>query len=250
MITATHNNGERNITQEIELPIIRNDRDLERLSIVIARDTTNLIEDTTREYYLQNISVAVQDPRGNPVPQQQIQMDVDAVAYMVGEYTYGFPLDPNLYPSVVADWLRDVNQMWHPDTQQPLGPLLTTIRCSVPRNNLDGFINIQNMDSGQIRKVPTNVVDFVGHETQGNVLYTTDERGRVDLQIRYPKRFATWVSVELAASSTNTTQPDVTHYSFTLPISSSDITAKTHPAIESPYLGLNTWNGTNYTCAP
>ncbi len=35
------------------------------------------------------------------------------------------------------------------------------------------------MDSGQIRKVPTNVVDFVGHETQGNVLYTTDERGRV-----------------------------------------------------------------------
>ena len=250
LITATHNNGERNITQEIELPIIRNDRDLERLSIVIARDTTNLIEDTTREYYLQNISVAVQDPRGNPVPQQQIQMDVDAVAYMVGEYTYGFPLDPNLYPSVVADWLRDVNQMWHPDTQQPLGPLLTTIRCSVPRNNLDGFINIQNMDSGQIRKVPTNVVDFVGHETQGNVLYTTDERGRVDLQIRYPKRFATWVSVELAASSTNTTQPDVTHYSFTLPISSSDITAKTHPAIESPYLGLNTWNGTNYTCAP
>ncbi len=91
LITATHNNGERNITQEIELPIIRNDRDLERLSIVIARDTTNLIEDTTREYYLQNISVAVQDPRGNPVPKQQIQMDVDAVAYMVGEYTYGFP---------------------------------------------------------------------------------------------------------------------------------------------------------------
>lgn len=250
LITATHNNGERDISQEIELPVVRNDLDLERLSIVIARDTTNLIEDVTREYYLQNISVAVQDPKGNPVAQQQIQMDVDAIAYMVGEYTYGFPLDPNRFAGVVADWFRDINQLWHADTQQPLGPLTPAVRCSVPRTNLDGFINIQNKDSGEMRKIPTNVVDFVGHANQGNVLYTTDERGRVDLQIRYPKRFATWVTVELAASSTNTTQPDVTHYSFTLPILSSDITAKTHPAIESPYLGLNTWNGANYTCAP
>ncbi|MFV5392254.1 hypothetical protein VXO80_11640 [Acinetobacter towneri] len=250
VITATHNNGERDISQEIELPVVRNDLDLERLSIVIARDTTNLIEDTTREYYLQNISVAVQDPKGNPVAQQQIAMDVDAIAYMVGEYTYGLPLNPNLFAGVVADWFRDINQLWHADTQQPLGPLMPAVRCSVPRTNLDGFINIRNKDSGEMRKIPTNVVDFVGHTNQGNVLYTTDERGRVDLQIRYPKRFATWVTVELAASSTNTTQPDVTHYSFTLPISSSDITAKTHPAIESPYLGLNTWNGTNYTCAP
>ncbi|WP_104484254.1 hypothetical protein [Acinetobacter indicus] len=255
VLTATHNNGERNITQEVTLPVIRNDLDLERLSIVIARDTTNLMEDATREYYLQNISVAVQDPRGNPIAQQQIQMDVDAVAYMVGEYTYGFPLDPNLFDGVVADWFRDVNQLWHPDTRLPLGPLTPAVRCSVPTSNLDGFINIQNKDSGEMRKVPTNVVDFVGHENQGNVLYTTDERGRVDLQIRYPKRFATWVTVELAASSVNTTQPDITHYSFTLPILSTDISATTHPAIESPYLGLNTSSTDpvtqqiTYTCA-
>lgn len=251
-LTATHNNGMRTVTQQLLVPVRQLDIATEKLSIVIARDSINLQEDATREYYLQNISVSVQDRLGKPVTQQQIQMDVDAIAYRVGRNNYGYPLDPAQNSVLVADWFDNVNALWNKDTLQVIDDIYPAKTCIIPSTDLDDSIHVTHPLTENEQQVPTNVVNFVGHETQQNVMYTTDDRGRVDLQIRYPKRFGSWLTVEISAKATNATQPMTNYYSFALPVGKVDITETTHPAIQSPYLGKNTWDivKKEYICAP
>ena len=246
-LSVTHFNGERNITQPLNIPVRNIDAAQEKLSIVIARDTINLEEDTTREYYLQNVSVSVQDQFGKPVAQQEVSMDVDAIGYSVGRNNYGLPLDPTKFALVSADWFNNVEALWNKDTLQKIDEIYPAVYCPINITNGNSDESIEVDDS---REVPTNVVNFVGHNTQGNFTRFTDERGRIDFQIRYPKRFGSWLTVELSASTDKSTQPKTNYYSFTLPVASPDITATTHPAILSPYYGSYTWDAvqSKYTC--
>ncbi|QKU20637.1 hypothetical protein [Acinetobacter lwoffii] len=244
-LTVTHFNGENNITQPLTIPVRNIDAVQEKLSIVIARDTINLEEDTTREYYLQNVSVSVQDQFGKPVAQQEVSMDVDAIGYRVGQYDYGIPVDPTKFVSFTTDWFNDVVELWNKDTYQKMNDIYPSVYCPITNGKADETIIVDVS-----REVPTNVVNFVGHNTQGNFTRYTDERGRIDFQIRYPKRFGSWLTVELSASTDKSTQPKTNYYSFTLPVASPDITATTHPAILSPYYGSYTWDAvqSKYTC--
>lgn len=247
-LDVTHFNGEYNLpSQRLTIPVRKIDATQEKLSIVIARDTINLEEDATREYYLQNVSVSVQDQFGKPVAQQEVAMDVNAIGYSVGRYNYGLPLDPTKFVILSSDWFNNVEELWNKDTLQKMDDIYPAVYCPITIVNGNSDESIEVDDA---REVPTNVVNFVGHNTQGNFTRFTDERGRIDFQIRYPKRFGSWLTVELSASTDKATQPKTNYYSFTLPVARPDITETTHPAVVSPYYGSYTWDNvkSKYTC--
>ena len=247
-LDVTHFNGEYNLpSQRLTIPVRKIDATQEKLSIVIARDSINLEEDATREYYLQNVSVSVQDQFGKPVAQQEVAMDVNAIGYSVGRYNYGLPLDPTKFVILSSDWFNNVEELWNKDTLQKMDDIYPAVYCPITIVNGNSDESIEVDDA---REVPTNVVNFVGHNTQGNFTRFTDERGRIDFQIRYPKRFGSWLTVELSASTDKATQPKTNYYSFTLPVARPDITETTHPAVVSPYYGSYTWDNvkSKYTC--
>lgn len=247
-LDVTHFNGEYNLpSQRLTIPVRKIDATQEKLSIVIARDTINLEEDATREYYLQNVSVSVQDQFGKPVAQQEVAMDVNAIGYSVGRYNYGLPLDPTKFVILSSDWFNNVEELWNKDTLQKMDDIYPAVYCPITIVNGNSDESIEVDDA---REVPTNVVNFVGHNTQGNFTRFTDERGRIDFQIRYPKRFGSWLTVELSASTDKATQPKTNYYSFTLSVARPDITETTHPAVVSPYYGSYTWDNvkSKYTC--
>ena len=196
---------------------------------------------------MQNVSVSVQDQFGKPVAQQEVAMDVNAIGYSVGRYNYGLPLDPTKFVILSSDWFNNVEELWNKDTLQKMDDIYPAVYCPITIVNGNSDESIEVDDA---REVPTNVVNFVGHNTQGNFTRFTDERGRIDFQIRYPKRFGSWLTVELSASTDKATQPKTNYYSFTLPVARPDITETTHPAVVSPYYGSYTWDNvkSKYTC--
>ncbi|ENX32539.1 hypothetical protein F889_03521 [Acinetobacter colistiniresistens] len=196
-------------------------------------------DDTSGVYYNWNASVQVTDLDGRPVANQNVTMDVRAVEFSRGAWT-------------VVENPTTKEKFWTQHLPPALTPPLacaisTTDDPSTPYDDRNVTITGEKDRNGVDVLETLNVVRFIGASDSNpyTATYTTDKEGKFDFQIRYPKAYASWLSVQIGATATLANTPIHGYRTVSLPTVSDDFD-KTDwaftPSInnKSPYGILNT----------
>ena len=176
------------------------------------------IDDPNGIYYNWSASAQVVDLDGRPVANQNVTMDVRAVEFKRGAWTV-------VEDSVTKEksWVQYL---------PPAPPLVAPLSCTVPANDdpttpyddrnvtihglnkfdqvLNTYRDILTLDRNGNQVLETlNAVRFIGASEANpyTATYTTDREGKFDFQLRYPKAYATWLSVQVGATTTLSTFP-------------------------------------------
>lgn len=174
------------------------------------------IDDNSGIYYNWNASVQVTDLDGRPVVNQNVTMDVRAVEFSRGAWT------------VIEDPVTK-QKFW----TQHLPPLLTPpLVCAIPTiddpstpyDDRNVTITGEQDRNGSDVLETLNVVRFIGASESNpyTATYTTDKEGKFDFEIRYPKAYASWLSVQIGATATLANTPIHGYRTVSLPTVSSD----------------------------
>lgn len=185
---------------------------------VVMNPTSVGVDDADGIYYNWNASVQVVDLDGRPVANQNVTMDVRAVEFKRGAWTV-------VEDSVTKEksWVQYL---------PPAPPLVAPLSCTVPANDdpttpyddrnvtihglnkfdqvLNTYRDILTLDRNGNQVLETlNAVRFIGASEANpyTATYTTDKEGKFDFQLRYPKAYATWLSVQVGATTTLSTFP-------------------------------------------
>lgn len=176
------------------------------------------IDDPNGIYYNWSASAQVVDLDGRPVANQNVTMDVRAVEFKRGAWTV-------VEDSVTKEksWVQYL---------PPAPPLVAPLSCTVPANDdpttpyddrnvtihglnkfdqvLNTYRDILTLDRNGNQVLETlNAVRFIGASEANpyTATYTTDREGKFDFQLRYPKAYATWLSVQVGATTTLSNTP-------------------------------------------
>lgn len=189
-------------------------------AIAVAYNPTTMEDSSDGVYYYKNISVQVTDVDGKPIPNQDVVMGVNALAYYKGRY--GFVDTSNPTDGKPDEYL-----------------LVIRTACTSPVQ----AVNVNGDVINQLKPLKENstvqVVSYINSAGTAatNNKYTTDANGRFDLKIQYPKIYASWLTVQLTAKSTVSGSLIKGSTSLTLGYLSKDVnlTDLNGPNIESPY---------------
>lgn len=188
-------------------------------SITVTMNPTKVgVDDPNGVYYNWSASAQVVDLDGRPVANQNVTMDVRAVEFKRGAWT------------VVEDSVTKVKS-WV-QYLPPAPPLVGPLSCTVPANDdpttpyddrnvtihglnkfdqvLNTYRDILTLDRNGNQVLETlNAVRFIGASEANpyTATYTTDKEGKFDFQIRYPKAYASWLSVQVGATTTLSSTP-------------------------------------------
>ncbi|RZL00893.1 MAG: hypothetical protein EOO89_30330, partial [Pedobacter sp.] len=153
-------------------------------AITVSYNPTKIEDSATGVYYYQNVSVQVTDVDGKPIPNQDVVVGVNPTTYYKGNYSF---VDTDTPPDNKAD------EYW----------ILNQTTCTSPTI-------VVNSDGKKVTQLkPANghtvqVISFIKGEgiPATDNKYTTDANGRFDLQIQYPKLYASWLVAQLTAEAT------------------------------------------------
>lgn len=212
-----------------KLDVVNSDVPVAVGAIAVAYNPTTMEDTTDGVYYYKNISVQVTDVDGKPIPNQDVTMGVNALAYYKGRFAFVDTSNP-------ADG--------KPDEYLPV--IRTACTSPVQAVNINGEV------INQLKPLKENstvqVVSYINSAGAAatNNKYTTDANGRFDLKIQYPKIYASWLTVQLTAKSTVSGSLIKGSTSLTLGYLTKDVslTDLNGPNIESPYgIDPNCTNG-------
>ncbi|HEM7310393.1 TPA: hypothetical protein U2K59_003131 [Acinetobacter baumannii] len=203
-----------------KLDVVNSDVPVAVGAIAVAYNPTTMEDSSDGVYYYKNISVQVTDVDGKPIPNQDVVMGVNALAYYKGRYGFVDTSNP-------ADG--------KPDEYLPV--IRTACTSPVQAVNVNGDV------INQLKPLKENstvqVVSYINSAgiAATNNKYTTDANGRFDLKIQYPKIYASWLTVQLTAKSTVSGSLIKGSTSLTLGYLTKDVslTDLNGPNMESPY---------------
>ncbi|MFL9471335.1 hypothetical protein ACKERC_03485 [Acinetobacter baumannii] len=203
-----------------KLDVVNSDVPVAVGAIAVAYNPTTMEDSSDGVYYYKNISVQVTDVDGKPLPNQDVVMGVNALAYYKGRYGFVDTSNP---------------------TDGKPGEYLPVIRaaCTSPVQ----AVNVNGDVINQLKPLKENstvqVVSYINSAGTAatNNKYTTDANGRFDLKIQYPKIYASWLTVQLTAKSTVSGSLIKGSTSLTLGYLTKDVslTDLNGPNMESPY---------------
>lgn len=212
-----------------KLDVVNSDVPVAVGAISVAYNPTTMEDSSDGVYYYKNISVQVTDVDGKPIPNQDVTMGVNALAYYKGQFAF-------VDTSTPADG--------KPDEYLPV----SRVACTSPVQ----AVNVNGEVINQLKPLKENstvqVVSYINSAGTAatNNKYTTDGNGRFDLKIQYPKIYASWLTVQLTAKSTVSGSLLKGSTSLTLGYLTKDVTVSDliAPNILSPYgIDLNCSNG-------
>ncbi|EXE75508.1 bacterial Ig-like domain family protein [Acinetobacter sp. 1130196] len=214
------NFGQSTKVYTYKLDVVNSDVPVAVGAISVAYNPTTMEDSSDGVYYYKNISVQVTDVDGKPIPNQDVTMGVNALAYYKGQFAF-------VDTSTPADG--------KPDEYLPI----TRAACTSPVQ----AVNINGEVVNQLKPLKENstvqVVSYINSSgtTATNNKYTTDGNGRFDLKIQYPKIYASWLTVQLTAKSTVSGSLIKGSTSLTLGYLTKDVTVSDliAPNILSPY---------------
>ena len=203
-----------------KLDVVNSDVPVAVGAIAVAYNPTTMEDSSDGVYYYKNISVQVTDVDGKPIPNQDVVMGVNALAYYKGRY--GFIDTSNPVDGKPDEYL----------------PVIRTA-CTSPVQ----AVNVNGEVINQLKPLKENstvqVVSYINSAGTAatNNKYTTDANGRFDLKIQYPKIYASWLTVQLTAKSTVSGSLIKGSTSLTLGYLTKDVslTDLNGPNMESPY---------------
>ncbi|WP_374294998.1 hypothetical protein [Acinetobacter sp.] len=212
-------------------------------------------DDSTGIYYNWQASVQVVDLDGRPVADQKVTMDIRATEFVRGQWT------------VVED-PSTKEKAWVQHLPPTLAPPLS---CAVPATDdpstpyddrnvtihglhkfdqiLNAYRDVLTLDRNGNQVLETlNAVRFIGASEANpyTATYTTDREGKFDFQLRYPKTYGAWLSVQVGATTTLSTYPVHGYRTVTLPTVANDFD-KSNWAY-TPSLDNTSPFGTLHTC--
>ncbi|OUC57863.1 hypothetical protein MWQ_16121 [Acinetobacter seifertii] len=214
------NFGQSTKVYTYKLDVVNSDVPVAVGAIAVAYNPTTMEDSSDGVYYYKNISVQVTDVDGKPIPNQDVTMGVNALAYYKGQFAF-------VDTSTPADG--------KPDEYLPV----TRAACTSPVQ----AVNVNGEVVNQLKPLKENstvqVVSYINSAGTAatNNKYTTDGNGRFDLKIQYPKIYASWLTVQLTAKSTVSGSLIKGSTSLTLGYLTKDVTVSelNAPNILSPY---------------
>lgn len=221
------NFGQSTTIYKYKLNIINSDVPKPVGAITVAYNPTTIADSANGVYYYKNISVQVNDIDGKPLPYRDVRMGVNSLLYVKGGYSFD-EVDGT------------VKYVYHP-----------TAGCN-SNNSLSEIVNLDGQEITQLKPLngqTVQVVSYINREGQPATdnKYTTDGNGRFDLQIQYPKIFASWLNIQLTAKSLVSDNLIVGTTSLGLSYLSTDvdITSKNGPNMISPFGTSSSCNDAN-----
>ncbi|WP_336941677.1 Ig-like domain-containing protein [Acinetobacter pittii] len=212
-----------------KLDVVNSDVPVAVGAILVAYNPTTMEDTTDGVYYYKNISVQVTDVDGKPIPNQDVVMGVNALAYYKGAFDFvdtSTPADdkPDEYLSIIRS------------------------ACTAPVQAVNTNGEVINQLQPLKENSTVQVVSYINSAGTAatNNKYTTDGNGRFDLNIQYPKIYASWLTVQLTAKSTVSGSLIKGSTSLTLDYLKKDVTVSDRiaPNILSPYgIDPNCTNG-------
>ncbi|MCE6568217.1 hypothetical protein KSB39_08790 [Acinetobacter baumannii] len=203
-----------------KLDVVNSDVPVAVGAIAVAYNPTTMEDSSDGVYYYKNISVQVTDVDGKPIPNQDVVMGVNALAYYKGRYGFVDTSNPT---------------DGKPDEYLPV--IRTACTSPVQAVNVNG--DVINQLKPLKEKSTVQVVSYINSAGTAatNNKYTTDANGRFDLKIQYPKIYASWLTVQLTAKSTVSGSLIKGSTSLTLGYLTKDVslTDLNGPNMESPY---------------
>jgi len=214
------NFGQSTKVYTYKLDVVNSDVPVAVGAIAVAYNPTTMEDSSDGVYYYKNISVQVTDVDGKPIPNQDVTMGVNALAYYKGQFAF-------VDTSTPADG--------KPDEYLPV----TRAACTSPVQ----AVNVNGEVVNQLKPLKENstvqVVSYINSAGTAatNNKYTTDGNGRFDFKIQYPKIYASWLTVQLTAKSTVSGSLIKGSTSLTLGYLTKDVTVSelNAPNILSPY---------------
>ncbi|EOQ66362.1 Ig-like domain-containing protein [Acinetobacter pittii] len=212
-----------------KLDVVNSDVPVAVGAILVAYNPTTMEDTTDGVYYYKNISVQVTDVDGKPIPNQDVVMGVNALAYYKGVFDFvdtSTPADdkPDEYLSIIRS------------------------ACTAPVQAVNTNGEVINQLKPLKENSTVQVVSYINSAGTAatNNKYTTDGNGRFDLKIQYPKIYASWLTVQLTAKSTVSGSLIKGSTSLTLDYLKKDVIVSDRiaPNILSPYgIDPNCTNG-------
>ncbi|EPL0865352.1 hypothetical protein LJ604_002651 [Acinetobacter baumannii] len=203
-----------------KLDVVNSDVPVAVGAIAVAYNPTTMEDSSDGVYYYKNISVQVTDVDGKPIPNQDVVMGVNALAYYKGRYGFVDTSNPT---------------DGKPDEYLPV--IRTACTSPVQAVNVNGDVinHLKPLKENSTVQV-VSYINSAGTAATNNK-YTTDANGRFDLKIQYPKIYASWLTVQLTAKSTVSGSLIKGSTSLTLGYLTKDVslTDLNGPNMESPY---------------
>lgn len=222
-----------------------------RASIVLASNPTAISTTADGVYYLRNMSASVVDFDGKPIANQSVTLDITPTWYTRGQYIWAKSAKPE--DNLAAAWIGP-NELYYADTTYMKdGVVLDNMGTAnedddVPASTLTNTVIScpasaagTAVTNSEVANIPVKVPTFLGQGTTAT--YRTDNEGKFDFVVRYPKEYAQWLSVVVGAQSTIATLPTRTTYNLGLASLNTDYSTNGTwgPNLTSPY-GINTIN--------
>ncbi|MDX8239521.1 hypothetical protein SLL78_14490 [Acinetobacter pittii] len=212
-----------------KLDVVNSDVPVAVGAIAVAYNPTTMEDTSEGVYYYKNISVQVTDVDGKPIPNQDVTMGVNALAYYKGRF--GFVDTSNPTDGKPDEYLPVIRSM-----------------CTSPVQAVNANGEVINQLTPLKKDSTVQVVSYINSAGTAatNNKYTTDANGRFDLKIQYPKIYASWLTVQLTAKSTVSGSLIKGSTSLTLGYLTKDVSLSdlNGPNIESPYgIDPNCTNG-------
>ena len=160
-------------------------------------------DDSTGIYYNWNASVQVTDLDGRPVANQKVTMDIRATEFVRGQWVV-------LTDPVTNEKYWSQQHLYNPPTYTPVACAVPTIDDpSTPYDDTKVTITDDVDSNGTSVKEALNVVRFIGASEANpyTATYTTDKEGKFDFELRYPKTYGGWLSVQVGASTSMSSYP-------------------------------------------
>ncbi|WP_201579215.1 Ig-like domain-containing protein [Psychrobacter sp. Pi2-52] len=189
-------------------------------------------------YYYQKGSISVLNSTGKPAINQPVSINLNPSSYGKGKFFVDKDIDGEKF------WnRRTYRTVFFPDSSTiEYGPYIT---CNNEDTNNNGILDLGEDVNGNNQLDPINVaavLDKDGNKVDSSQSFNfiTDNAGKVDFSIRYPKEYAEWyrakVTVNTSVDGSESQQSRL--ISFPSLIDDVDIGIPLRPNLESPF-GVN-----------
>lgn len=178
----------------------------------ITLGTGREIQSPDASSYLKEFAVFVSDANSNPVANATLTVSATPVKFSLGgTYRKG-------------RWVYDnVNDIWVVESLD-----LSGVICPNEDINANGLLDAGEDTNGDGNLTPGNVA------VASNQIIT-DVNGQATVEIRYPKQFGPWVTIELRVSGQSAGSEASQSQNFTLTVAASDLTDEASPPPQNPF---------------
>lgn len=185
-------------------------------------------DDESKVYYFRNGSAFVTNNSGQPAANQLITISLKPKTYIKGQF------------KVFVD--KKLEKIWVQDRQE----------CANEDKNFNGILDVgeDGNNNGQLEPgykaslLSKNLVSTPNTSNNGVYNLITDANGRADFQIRYPKEYANWFTMDMTAATlvdgSESSQSRGVH--FPILTDDQDLSLGIRPNLISPF-------GTELNCA-